>query len=801
MDSLATKRKKGSVRDALQNLPTEIGATYDQAIERIEATNEDDRMIARTFMLWMAYTARLLTTREVEHACSIVAEASDIDPDDVLPVGDLTSMCAGLVIIDASDIVRFVHLSAQTYIRDNRERWFSDGEEVLTYDCLTYLSFKAFDEGAYNGSEEISHLSKRHDSYPLLEYTCSYWGIHASQAEQTEDLTRRVTDFLADEKHLAMAVQIMWYSRSSGWDVKSGVQPLHLAAYFGLERVVFNLLREGGVVDCKDTLQTTPLMYASLGGHPSTVRTLLRQGSDPNLACRRSNNALHRAIVNDRNEVARLLLAQPNVDLSAIDTVHQDKTPLMLAVSQGNMDLLPAILNVPGLDVNFASGKWQRTALTLAADLGVLEIVRAILSHPEILVNKRDSARSALTYAAENGDLAIVEVLLDHGADTELQEGADHASGTPLNRAIDEGRTDVVRLLLDRGANPRVLDIYNRTIVHSAGVNGQDEVLRILFEKARGVDINAQGTNGRTALHDAAYFDYRSTIQILFDNGARTDVHDNANRSPLGVAKDNNKLEALELLSRLRRQEQNHDESTGRLRHADTSIKSNEMGFLTAVQLGMKEAVQSFIARSKVDDETDLNMVDLDRHSGLHIAVREDHLEILEMLIEAGADVNTQDRLERTPLHWCQMYYNYPAAESLLEANARVDLKDHFGDTLLELSLAKRRWRMTVLLLGHGAQPTRKGLQQALFAVAAYGDEVLVKKLVKDGANPLQKDYYGRSPYHFAEEYDNPETANAILTVIAEREQFGEDAVDELGTAVRETHIHADRGIESDRVR
>ena len=393
-----------------------------------------------------------------------------------------------------------------------------------------------------------------------------------------------------------------------------------------------------------------------------------------------------------------------------------------------------------------------------------------------------------------------MEALLDHGADTELQEGADRASGTPLNRAIDEGKTDVVHLLLDRGANPRLFDIYNRTIVHSAGVNGQDDALRILFEKPRGVDINAQGTNGRTALHDAAYFDYQSTIQILFDNGARTDIHDNANRSPLGVAKDNNNLEALNLLSRLRRQGQHQDETTGRLRHADTSIKSNEMGFLTAVQLGMKDAVHSFVARSKVDDETDLNLVDLDRHSGLHIAVREDHLEILEMLIEAGVDVDTQDRLERTALHWCQLYYNYPAAESLLEANARVDLKDHFGDTSLDLSLAKSRWEMTVLLLEHGAQPIRNRLQQAIYAVAAYGDDLLVRKLVKAGANPLQKDYYGRSPYHLAEEYDNPETAKTILAVIAEREQSGDDVADELVTAIREIHVEADSEIVSDRV-
>lgn len=214
-----------------------------------------------------------------------------------------------------------------------------------------------------------------------------------------------------------------------------------------------------------------------------------------------------------------------------------------------------------------------------------------------------------LTIATKSGVFSVVETLLDFCADPETQEGPHNASGTPPNRAIDYGQVAIVRLLLRRGANPKVLDAYNGTIVHNAAMNGQDEILKILFEKSIGVDINAQGTNGRTASHDAAYFGYCST-RILFANGA-------PERSPLGVAKDMSNLSALSLLTELGKQEIARDESRGSLlKHNSSSINSsNDMSLLTAARLGMAEIIQSYFIRAQTDPIVDLNTVDLDRRS------------------------------------------------------------------------------------------------------------------------------------------------------------------------------------------
>lgn len=789
MDSLATKRTPKAVQEALQRLPTEIGDTYDQAMQRIEATNEEDRNIAMNFLLWITFAARPLSVQEIEHACSIDAEAREIDPDEVLNAHDLTSMCSGLVMIDASDIVRLVHFSAQNYFYDNRERWFPGGEMVLAQGCLNYLSLKAFDAGPCSGPTENAEFATRSLQNPLLQYSCSYWGLHARSTKQAEVLAERIISFLGHTRHFNAAVQALWYSDSpvvAGWDVKSGVLALHLAAYFGLTHVVSRLLIAGAAVDSRDSSATTPLMYTAAGGHAPVVEELLKKGADPNLVCDRGSSSLHRAIAFERIDVARKLLDHPDIDVDIVDSSRGDQTPLMLAAGLRLREIVSILVNKPELDVNLQCGDSQTTALHCAVESGSARIVRMILSHPEIEVNKGNRWCTPLISAATSGYTSVVEALLDHGADTELQEGAEKASGTALNRAIDYGYTSIVRVLLDRGANPGVIDIYQRTIVHSAAVNGRDEVLRVLFERSTGVDINAQGTNGRTAIHDAAYFDFCSTIKILFANGARTDIRDKADRSALGVAKDRNNLPAIELLTRLRKEESARDHSLGPLRHSTTSISSDEMGFLKAVKLGMTETIASYVARARQESSFDLDTSDLDQHTALHIAIQSRHLDILSLLIDAGANLSATDRLQRTPLHWTSLYDNFEAAVCLLDAGASAGLEDHFEETALDISLSYRYYDLVALMLEHGAWPKAGKLQVALYAVAMYGSAALVENLVNAGANPLHKDSYGQSPYHAAQDMENKEAADMILSLCERRRQSSQDSAEKINIPIRD---------------
>ena len=780
MDSIATTRTPRAVQIALQNLPTEIGDTYDQAMERIEATNDYDRKIVMNFLRWIAFSTRPLSVAEVEHASSIATGTRDIDQDDILNAGELTSMCAGLVIVDASDIVRLVHFSAQSYFREHREKLFADDHTVLARNCLTYLSYKAFEAGPTSGPTEGDDFRHRELEYPLLEYSASYWGFHAMNAQSLPQMTDQIFVFLSNRAHLAAAVQAMWHSDSpdlASWDVKAGVSPLHLAAFFGLEQAVVKLLQAQELVDCLDPLGTTPLMYAAARGHGSIVRILLQEGADPNLACSRSCTALHRAVAASHVEVIRHLLNVPGIDVNCIDTSRRDHTPLMLAVIEQREDVVNLLLQAPGLEVNKQIPSEEKSSvLAIAAYYENANIVRQLLTNVDCDVNQRDRWSTPLAKAAGAGLVSVVEVLLDHGADPEIQEGPSYASGTALNRAIDHGHVAVVKLLLQRGADPRAVDTYNRTIVHSAAVNGQDEVLRALFEKPTGVNINQKGTNGRTAMHDAAYFNYCETIKLLFENGARTDIHDGTNRSPLGVAKDMNNLEAFELLRRLRNQEATHDnlDEHGPLRHTQSSLDSGQMGYLTSVTLGKKEAVKTYIDNSRTDSSIDVNLVELDQHSALHIAVQQDYIEILQMLLSApDIKIDSLDRLERSALHWAAMYHNSTAAESLLDAGADFTLQDHFTETALDISLSNRSVSDTsIILLERGAMPREKDMQAALQVVAQCGSKELVERLVREGGgDPERKDLYGMTLVKRAEEWENFGVVKTILRLCEEKQR------------------------------
>ena len=781
MDALATKRTSKAIQETLQNLPTKIKDTYEQAMIRIEQkNNEDDRKMAMNLLLWIAFARRPLTVSEIEHATSIAPKTREIDPDDVVSAKDLTSLCAGLVIIDASNILRLVHFSAQNYLSENRAKWFADGDLVIARHCLTYLSFKEFENGPCSGPREREDFKRRAEEYPLLDYCCTYWGSHASKSQRSTELSEQALAFLQSKTLLQTTVQVLWYSDNpvvAGWEAKTRVNPLHLAAYCGLAAGVTKLLAHGNEVNCRDSTGATPLMYATCGGHAAVVRELLRQGADPNIQCDRGRSTLHRAIVADDIHVARILLEEPGIDLQTPDPSQDHQTPLMLAVSLRRSEILQALLQKSEIEVNTHSGSYRNTALTLAAGNGDANIVRQLLSHPKIDVNKRNKWCTALTEAARADFFTIVEILLDHNADPDIQEGPNQSSGTPLNRAIDHGYVSIVRLLLQRGANAKVLDTFNRTVIHSAAVNGRDKVLKVLFEADCGVDINAQGTNGRTALHDAAYFDYCSTIEILFANGARTDIHDHGNRSPLGVAKDQSNLDALTLLTKLRKKEQLRDENEGHDLGNPRSLPYNaeDTSFLTAAKLGHTELVQSTITCAQTDPTIDINMVDLDLHSALHYAVQYDHLDMLSALISAeNIDLNIQDRLQRTPLHWTALCNRYKAASLLLDTE-RIDLsiEDHFEASALEIALTRNYHNLAALLMTHGAWPRKESMQNALCAAVLGGANAQVcEKLVKQGAaDPGRKNGFGEGPLHLAELVGNEEAASAIVRLCEERER------------------------------
>jgi ankyrin repeat protein len=137
-------------------------------------------------------------------------------------------------------------------------------------------------------------------------------------------------------------------------------------------------------------------------------------------------------------------------------------------------------------------------------------------------------------------------------------DGTLGAGATPLMRAAKSGDVAIVRLLLDAGADPKAtLANGNNVLMLAAGLGWRDgspaapsydqgtpdeAVATIELLLSLGLDINATNTNGDTALHAAVSGRASPEIvQALVERGAKLDVQNKRNLTPLAIAQKSNK--------------------------------------------------------------------------------------------------------------------------------------------------------------------------------------------------------------------------------------------------------------------
>jgi serine/threonine protein kinase len=130
----------------------------------------------------------------------------------------------------------------------------------------------------------------------------------------------------------------------------------------------------------------------------------------------------------------------------------------------------------------------------------------------ELTASSRPSASALCTEFSQYCKTTTMELLFDAGAATEISSTSMH--GKALQRAIQAGHINTVKMLLRQGADPKMaIGEDDWTALHWAAYKGQTEIVPILLRA--GVDPTASTKNGWTALHLAAWSgDYDSVIAI-----------------------------------------------------------------------------------------------------------------------------------------------------------------------------------------------------------------------------------------------------------------------------------------------
>ncbi len=220
------------------------------------------------------------------------------------------------------------------------------------------------------------------------------------------------------------------------------------------------LLKSGIDVNAARADGATALLWAAHWDDREAVELLLRAGANANAADDHGVTPLARACENaSEPTVNRLLEAGANPNAAQANGL----TPLMTAARTGNLGVVKALLS-RGANLNAATVTTHETALMWAIAERHRDIVRALVEKGADVHPKPEQPSSPLMRAAENGDIETAKVLFAAGAGVN-ETPADGAH--PLTYAIVVGQTAFAHFLLDQGANPNGA-IDGITALHAA---------------------------------------------------------------------------------------------------------------------------------------------------------------------------------------------------------------------------------------------------------------------------------------------------------------------------------------------
>ena len=515
---------------------------------------------------------------------------------------------------------------------------------------------------------------------------------------------------------------------------KYGQTPLMYACRKGHSDVVRQLLRLGASQQKTSARGRNALFEAILGHHSSHKISFSETHSK-------------------HGEVVDILVCEMSQDLD-INMTHsqeRDRTALILAANLGHLEMIETLLKHQDVKLDLQDQNGM-TALYLAAREDHYEVVRVLLdAGASIDIVDFHAGRSPLRCAAERDLDEMVDLLLQYGANPELK---DREGGTAALRAVNRGAKRALEKMMEYDVDLQCTDEAGQSLLHGAAWNGFHEIVRLLLDESsqeeKRLRPNIRDTYNLTPLHEAARHGKEVVVSILLERKADASLKDHSDRTPYMVAWQYGHHNIMQML-----------EQSNPRPQATTSLDEDGLPVWSMVRRKRTDLVSNAIQTRKGDlhipepcteysplhvsieeNEPDIltmlletkllpvNRPDRSNRTPLHIAALEGDSFATKCLIDYDVKIDLKDRWNDEALFLAQSNEHLEVMLILIEAGAfvdkkRIDLKRLFFFAVEQGNVAAAQ----ILIEKHGVDRSMQnadGVRPLQIAIAADDEDMMM---------------------------------------------------------------------------